>query len=165
MPPAAAEGVTVIRNAAREPEIVDLPGLPARHGGAHVRGAGSGSVTDRRRQRDAPRLRAHRSCGDRIVGGHLPLPPWPAPGERPSWWARSRRAAGRRDRRAAGRPGRRSSATGPDVLTDPPGAASGGRRGWCEPLPIRAFPPTPSRWSWPPCAEGTGIHRVCGEHV
>ena len=51
----AAEGVTVIRNAAREPEIVDLARF-LRAMGARIQGEGERYRPDRRRQRDASRL-------------------------------------------------------------------------------------------------------------
>lgn len=60
----AAEGVTVISNAAREPEIVDLQNF-LQTLGAHIHGAGSSTIAIRGKQplHDA----AHRCIGDRIV--------------------------------------------------------------------------------------------------
>lgn len=60
----AAEGVTIISNAAREPEIVDLQAF-LQALGADVRGAGTSTIAIRGRQ--ALHDAAHRCIGDRIV--------------------------------------------------------------------------------------------------
>jgi len=70
MAAAAIPGVTVLRNAAREPEIADLAGFLNRLG-AEVSGAGSATV----RVRGARRLRRaeHRVIPDRIEAGTFML--------------------------------------------------------------------------------------------
>ena len=62
-----AEGVTVIRGAAREPEIRDLAAFLEKTG-ARVRGAGSGTVTVAAADRPCTAVR-HRVIGDRIAAG------------------------------------------------------------------------------------------------
>jgi len=61
-----AEGTTVIDNAAREPEIIDLAVMLGQMG-AHIEGAGTATITiegvDRLHPTD------HRTVGDRVVGG------------------------------------------------------------------------------------------------
>ncbi len=61
-----ATGVTVIENAAREPEIVDLAGMLTQMG-ADINGAGTSTITIV----GVPELHptSHRTVGDRVVGG------------------------------------------------------------------------------------------------
>jgi len=63
-----SEGETVLENAAREPEVVELASTLCRMG-AEIHGAGSDRIT----VRGVPRLRgvAHRVSGDRIEAGTL----------------------------------------------------------------------------------------------
>lgn len=61
-----AEGTTVIGNAAREPEIVDLA-LMLGEMGARIEGAGTSTVTID--GVDVLRPTTHRTVGDRVVGG------------------------------------------------------------------------------------------------
>lgn len=61
-----AEGVTVIDNAAREPEIIDLAVLLGQMG-AKIVGAGSATITIQGVQSLHPT--EHRTVGDRVVGG------------------------------------------------------------------------------------------------
>ena len=61
-----AQGTTVIDNAAREPEIVDLA-LMLGQMGANIIGAGSATITIE--GVDALHATAHRTVGDRVVGG------------------------------------------------------------------------------------------------
>ncbi len=61
-----ARGVTVIENAAREPEIVDLA-MMLNQMGAHITGAGTSTISiDGVRELHATE---HRTVGDRVVGG------------------------------------------------------------------------------------------------
>ncbi len=60
----AAEGITVISNAAREPEIADLQAFLQKLG-AHVHGAGTSTIAIRGRQ--MLHNAGHRCIGDRIV--------------------------------------------------------------------------------------------------
>jgi UDP-N-acetylglucosamine 1-carboxyvinyltransferase len=61
-----ARGVTVIENAAREPEIVDLAVMLTAMG-ARINGAGSSTVTIEGVRELTPTT--HRTVGDRVVGG------------------------------------------------------------------------------------------------
>ena len=61
-----AEGTTVIDNAAREPEIIDLAVLLGQMG-AEISGAGSATITIE--GVDQLRPTEHRTVGDRVVGG------------------------------------------------------------------------------------------------
>ena len=59
MAAALASGTTVIENAAREPEVVDLADCLIKMG---ARIDGAGTATHRRRGRDAPARRARTRC-------------------------------------------------------------------------------------------------------
>ncbi|MEI3306453.1 MAG: hypothetical protein V8R40_10885 [Dysosmobacter sp.] len=93
-----AEGTTVLSNAAREPEIVDLQEF-LNACGADVRGAGTSTVVIRG---GGPATAAHTGDAGPDRGGHLPLRRLPpaggdflrGPGR--SIWPRSRRRCGRR---------------------------------------------------------------------
>jgi UDP-N-acetylglucosamine 1-carboxyvinyltransferase len=61
-----AEGTTVIDNAAREPELIDLAVMLDQMG-AHIEGAGTGIITIE--GVDVLHPAAHRTVGDRVVGG------------------------------------------------------------------------------------------------
>lgn len=61
-----AQGTTVIDNAAREPEIIDLAGMLGQMG-AKIFGAGSATITIE--GVDTLHPTAHRTVGDRVVGG------------------------------------------------------------------------------------------------
>lgn len=61
-----AEGTTILENAAREPEIVDLC-MMLRKMGARIEGIGTSIVTIDGVERLAPT--EHRVCGDRVVAG------------------------------------------------------------------------------------------------
>ena len=139
-----ADGTTVIDNAAREPEIIDLAQLLGQMG-ARIDGAGTATITIE--GVDALHPTSHRTVGDRVVGGTWAYaaaitrgsvrvegvdPAFlTAPLERLS-------SAGGRDRDRAGR-GHRHDA----------GAATGGR------LHHHAVPGLPDR----PAADGAGAGR------
>lgn len=61
-----ARGTTVIDNAAREPEIIDLAQLLTQMG-AHIEGAGTATITIEGVDHLHPT--SHRTVGDRVVGG------------------------------------------------------------------------------------------------
>ncbi len=61
-----ADGVTVIDNAAREPEIIDLATMLTQMG-AQIDGAGTGTITIEGVDRLSPT--SHRTVGDRVVAG------------------------------------------------------------------------------------------------
>jgi UDP-N-acetylglucosamine 1-carboxyvinyltransferase len=61
-----ADGVTVIDNAAREPEIIDLATMLGQMG-ARIEGAGTGTISIEGVGRLAPT--SHRTVGDRVVAG------------------------------------------------------------------------------------------------
>ena len=61
-----ARGTTVIDNAAREPEIIDLAGM-LKQMGAEIAGAGTGTITIDGVSALHPA--SHRTMGDRVVGG------------------------------------------------------------------------------------------------
>ncbi|MGA4817090.1 hypothetical protein ACPA9J_29290 [Pseudomonas aeruginosa] len=79
MAAALANGRTVLQNAAREPEVVDLANCPERHGRQRP---GRWLRYHRHRRREAPRRRSLRRTAR----------PYRRPA--PTWWPRPRPAAG-----------------------------------------------------------------------
>ena len=137
-----AKGTTVIENAAKEPEIIDLAAMLGAMG-AVVRGAGHLADRDRGGRRAAPHppRRGARPGGGRHLRG------------------RGRHDRGRRDdrRRPAGPHGDAAAQGQPDGRRDRPWGprGSGSRRAaaWWRPTwprcPTPAWPPTSARCWWP----------------